>query len=136
MKKNAPLLWILVLAAAIPACKKSGFLDQTVTTSLDETTTFTDSSNAMQFLNNIYSNIGFATDPRRFNGTGYAAGMEAACDEAEGPNASSSNGFIQFATGSVNPTIVPTDAWSTPYSNIRRSISFSNIFPSFPSTAP
>src|SRR5260370_42590200 len=63
--------------------------------------------------------MGFPTVPRRFNGGGYAAGLEAACDEAEGPNASSSNGFIQFATGSVNPTVVPSDALSVPYSNIR-----------------
>ena len=48
-----------------------------------------------------------------------AAGLDAACDEAEGPNASSSNGFTMFATGTVNPSIVPTDAWSTPYTMIR-----------------
>jgi len=119
MKKNMSVLWIFVLVAMIPACQKSGFLDRTVLTNLDETTTFADSSNAMQFLNNIYSNIGFATDPRRFSGNGYSAGLEAACDEAEGPNAASSNGFNQFATGSVNPTIVPNDAWAVPYSNIR-----------------
>src|SRR6202000_1178477 len=113
MRKDALFLLILVLAAMVPACKKSGFLDQTVTTSLDETSTFTDSSNAMQFLNNIYNNIGFATDPKRFtNGppSTFWAGLEAACDEAEGPNAASSNGFIQFATGSVNPNVVPSDA--------------------------
>lgn len=103
----------------LPACSKTGFLDQTVTTSLNETSTFTDSANAMAFLNNIYSAAGFASDPRRFNGGSYAAGLEAACDEAEGPNASSSNGFIQFATGTVNPSVVPDDAWSIPYSNIR-----------------
>ena len=95
------------LAGVLFSCKKTSFLDQTVTTSLDEGTTFSDSSNAMQFLNNIYVNIGFATDPRRFANGGYAAGLEAASDEAEGPNAASTNGFIQFATGSVNPTIVP-----------------------------
>ena len=116
------LLLALILGAAVailPACSKTGFLDQTVTTSLDETTTFTDSANAMAFLNNIYSAAGFASDPRRFNGGSYAAGLEAACDEAEGPNASSSNGFIQFATGTVNPSVVPDDAWRIPYSNIR-----------------
>ena len=116
------LLLALILGAAVailPACSKTGFLDQTVTTSLDETTTFTDSANAMAFLNNIYSAAGFASDPRRFSGGSYAAGLEAACDEAEGPNASSSNGFIQFATGTVNPSVVPDDAWSIPYSNIR-----------------
>jgi hypothetical protein len=75
----------------------------------------------MQFLNNIYVNIGLAQDPRRFSpvGANYAAGLEAACDEAEGPNASSTNGFIQFATGSVNPTVVPDDVWKTGYSNVR-----------------
>jgi len=105
--------------AILPACSKTGFLDQTVTTSLNETTTFTDSANAMAFLNNIYSAAGFASDPRRFSGGSYAAGLEAACDEAEGPNASSSNGFIQFATGTVNPSVVPDDAWSISWSNIR-----------------
>ena len=117
------------LAGMLTSCKKSGFLDQTVTTSLDETTTFSDSSNAMQFLNNIYVNIGFATDPRRFNN---GAGLEAACDEAEGPNAASTNGFIQFATGSVNPTIVPSDAWSTCYSNIRAVNQFLKHIPIIP----
>jgi len=133
MIKNTyfPLI-LLVLTIAVPACKKTGFLDQTVTTSLDETTTFADSSNAMQFLNNIYSNIGFATDPRRFKGGGYSAGLEAACDEAEGPNASSTNGFIQFATGSVNPSVVPNDAWGTPYSNIRAVNQFLKHLPGIP----
>ena len=108
-------LWVLVASA----CTKTGFLDQTVTSSLNETTTFTDSSNAMSFLNGIYTTVGFAADPKRFIGGSYAAGLEAACDEAEGPNASSTNGFIQFATGTVNPSVVPTDAWALPYGNIR-----------------
>src|SRR3954465_12448380 len=114
MKKLAiAVLTISVLMALVTACKKSSFLDQTVTSSLDENSTFSDSSNAMQFLNNIYVDIGFATDPRRFANLAntYGGGLEAACDEAEGPNASSTNGFIQFATGSVNPTVVPDDAW-------------------------
>ncbi|HUP13561.1 MAG TPA: hypothetical protein VM187_15155, partial [Niastella sp.] len=122
MKKLAiAVLLFFGLAAVHFSCKKSGFLDQTVTSSLDEGTTFTDSSNAMQFLNNIYVNIGFATDPRRFTqiGASWGGGLEAASDEAEGPNAASTNGFIQFATGSVNPTIVPNDAWRICYSSIR-----------------
>ena len=133
MKKLAFLtLLFFGLAAVFPSCKKSGFLDPTVTTSLDETSTFSDSSNAMQFLNNIYVSIGFATDPRRFTNGSFAGGLEAACDEAEGPNASSSNGFIQFATGSVNPTVVPTDAWSTCYSNIRAVNQFLKHIPVIP----
>ena len=96
MKKLAiAMLLFSGLAAVLSACKKTSFLDQTVTSSLDENSTFSDSSNAMQFLNNIYVNIGFATDPRRFTNGTYAAGLEAACDEAEGPNAASTNGFVE-----------------------------------------
>jgi hypothetical protein len=109
---------ILPLALTI-ACKKNSFLASTVTNNLDSTTVFKDSTYAMEFLNGIYTNIGFATDPKRFNSGGQVAGLESACDEAEGPNLSASNGFTMFATGTVNPTIVPTDAWSTPYTQIR-----------------
>jgi hypothetical protein len=135
MKKLAiAMLLFSGLTAVLSACKKTSFLDQTVTSSLDEGSTFSDSSNAMQFLNNIYVNIGFATDPRRFSNTAgtYGAGLEAACDEAEGPNAASTNGFIQFATGSVNPTIVPDDAWKICYSNIRAVNQFLKHIPVIP----
>jgi len=135
MKKLAiAVLTISVLMALVTACKKTSFLDQTVTSSLDENTTFSDSSNAMQFLNNIYVDLGFATDPRRFTnvpGT-FGAGLEAACDEAEGPNAASTNGFIQFATGSVNPTVVPDDAWKKCYANIRAVNQFLKHLPVIP----
>jgi len=134
MKKLAFVALLFTGSSAFfSACKKTGFLDQTVTTSLDETSTFSDSSNAMQFLNNIYVNIGFATDPRRFTDLiSFAAGLEAACDEAEGPNAASTNGFIEFATGSVNPTIVPSDAWSICYTNIRAVNQFLKHIPVIP----
>jgi hypothetical protein len=135
MKKLAiAVCLICALMAMLTACKKTSFLDQTVTTSLDENTTFKDSSNAMQFLNNIYVNIGFATDPRRFSNTAgtFGAGLEAACDEAEGPNAASTNGFIQFATGSVNPTVVPDDAWKICYANIRAVNQFLKHIPIIP----
>lgn len=117
------------------SCKKGGFLDQTVTTSLNEQTTFSDSVNAMAFLNNIYVNIGFATDPRRFSGGGYAAGLDASSDEAEGPNASTSNGFVQFATGTVSPSVVPDDAWRVPYANIRAVNQFLKHLPTIPFNA-
>lgn len=126
----------LGLAAVFSSCKKSGFLDQTVTTSLSEQTTFSDSSNAMAFLSNIYTNIGFATDPKRYNNgpvnMTYAAGLEAACDEAEGPSAPSTNGFIQFSTGSVNSTVVPTDAWNICYTQIRAVNQFLKHIPVIP----
>lgn len=117
------------------SCKKNSFLDQTVTSSLDENATFSDSANSMAFLNQIYVDIGFAQDPRRFGGNGYAAGLEAACDEAEGPNASSSNGFIQFATGTVNASVVPDDAWRIPYKNIRAVNQFLKHLPTIPFSA-
>lgn len=137
MKKQC-IPWILSVAGLLVifgACQKSGFLDQTTTTSLNEKSTFSDSANAMAFLNNIYTQIGFASDPKRFNGGSYAAGLEASSDEAEGPNASSSNGFIQFATGTVNPTIVPADAWSISYNNIRAVNQFLQHLPVIPFSA-
>jgi hypothetical protein len=135
MKKLAiAALLFFGLVAVFNSCKKASFLDQTVTSSLDEETTFSDSSNAMQFLNNIYVNIGFAGDPRRFtqSGVNWAGGLEAASDEAEGPNAASTNGFIQFATGSVNPSIVPNDAWRICYANIRAVNQFLKHIPVIP----
>jgi hypothetical protein len=119
MRKNIALSAVLAVCIAMGACKKNGYLSATQTSNLDSTKVFTDSTYAMEFLNNLYVNIGFATDPERFNGGSYAAGLESACDEAEGPNASSSNGFTMFALGTVTPTVVPTDAWGTSYGMIR-----------------
>ena len=137
MKKKDHLLFacMALFVLLVTACSKSGFLDQTVTSSLNEKTTFSDSANSMAFLNNIYTNIGFASDPRRFSGSGYAAGLDASSDEAEGPNASSLNGFIQFATGSVNPSVVPDDAWNIPYTNIRSVNQFLKHLPVIPFNA-
>jgi hypothetical protein len=131
---SSALVTTLMLAGLF-SCKKSGFLDQTVTSSLDEKSTFSDSTNSMAFLNQIYVDIGFTQDPRRFSASGYAAGLEAASDEAEGPNASSSNGFVQFATGSVNPSVVPDDAWRIPYKNIRAVNQFLKHLPTIPFSA-
>jgi starch-binding outer membrane protein, SusD/RagB family len=130
-----PVASFVLAVLLVSSCKKDSFLDQTVTSSLNEETTFSDSANSMAFLNNIYSNIGFATDPRRFSGSNYAAGLDASSDEAEGPNASSVNGFIQFATGSVNPSIVPDDAWGLPYANIRAVNQFLKHLPVIPFSA-
>jgi starch-binding outer membrane protein, SusD/RagB family len=121
-------LVLIALTMAVPACKKTGFLASTVTSNLDSNTVFTDSSYAMQFLNTLYAHAGFAADPKRFfnqgTGNGVGGGLDASCDEAEGPNVTSSNGFTMFATGTVNPSIVPTDAWSTPYTMIRAANQF------------
>lgn len=136
MKRNnfLQIAGISLAVFLLTSCKKDGFLDQTVTSSLNEATTFSDSANSMAFLNNIYTSIGFTSDPRRFGGSGFSAGLDASSDEAEGPNASSVNGFIQFATGSVNPSIVPDDAWNVPYSNIRSVNQFLKHLPIIPFT--
>jgi len=119
MRKISLWTYVILLLSFATACKKNSFLAATVSTNLDSTTVFQDSTKAIQFLNAIYLNIGFASDPKRFTSGSDIAGLESACDEAEGPNLSASNGFTMFATGTVNPTIVPTDAWGTPYTEIR-----------------
>jgi hypothetical protein len=135
LKRFSYTVFVVIILVSVVACKKSSFLDETVTTSLNEATTFSDSANSMAFLNNIYTSIGFATDPRRFSGGNFAAGLDASSDEAEGPNASSVNGFIQFATGSVNPSGVPDDAWAIPYANIRAVNQFLKHLPKIPFSA-
>src|SRR5258708_2406449 len=115
---------VVLLLFFVPACKKSSYLTATVISNLDSNDVFKDSTYSMEFLNNIYTKAGFAADPKRFNGGSFAAGLDAASDEAEGPNASSSNGFTMFATGTVNPSIVPSDVWANGYSMIRAANQF------------
>jgi hypothetical protein len=96
-------------------CSKE-FLNQTKTTDLTEENTFSDSARSIDFLTQIYSNIDFSFNPARFNGL---AGLESACDEAEGPTANTLTTYNQFATGSVSAYSISNDAWSISYSNIR-----------------
>ncbi|RZL02297.1 MAG: RagB/SusD family nutrient uptake outer membrane protein, partial [Pedobacter sp.] len=42
-------------------------------------------------------------------------------DEAEGASSGAINTYIQFATGTVNPSIITDDVWRISYTNIRRS---------------
>lgn len=98
------------------SCGKKNFLDQTETTNLDEQTVFSDSARTVAFLTNIYIDIGFAESATRF-GNG---GLDASCDEAEPQKSATVTTSVQFATGTVNPSIISADAWNTPYTNIRR----------------
>lgn len=98
------------------SCGKKNFLDQTETTNLNEQTVFTDSARTVAFLTNIYIDIGFAESATRF-GNG---GLDAASDEAEPQKSATVTTSIQFATGTVNPSIISNDAWNLPYTNIRR----------------
>lgn len=105
-------LGIFILAS----CGKKNFLDQTETNNLNEQTVFTDSARTVAFLTNIYVDIGFAENATRF-GNG---GLDAACDEAEPQKSATVTTSVQFATGTVNPSIISNDAWNLPYTNIRR----------------
>ena len=100
----------------LAACGKKNFLDQTETTNLNEQTVFTDSARTVAFLTNIYIDIGFAENATRFDN----GGLDAACDEAEPQKSATVTTSIQFATGTVNPSIISADAWNLPYTNIRR----------------
>lgn len=98
------------------SCGKKNFLDQTETSNLNGQTVFSDSARTVAFLTNIYVDIGFTENATRF-GNG---GLDAACDEAEPQKSASITTSVQFATGTVNPSIISKDAWDLPYANIRR----------------
>lgn len=103
----------LLLAAS---CSKNRFLEGTNTTNLNEQTVFSDSTYAMNFLNNIYSDVGFSFSPTRFSDNG---GLDAASSEADVPRVGVAATSVGFATGSVTPATVTDDAWKTCYKQIR-----------------
>lgn len=115
MNKSQLTFCALAFLACI-ACSKQGFLDQTQSSDLNEEVVFSDSTYTINFLSGIYGDIGFATWPKRFGG----GGLDASTDEAEGKKLDTINTFIQFATGTVNSNIITNDAWTKPYTNIRR----------------
>lgn len=100
----------------ITACTKENFLDKTATTDLDEQSVFSDSARSMDFLSNIYASVDFSFSLSRFNS---AAGLDAGCDEAEGPLSSTVTTYNQFASGGVTAFSIATDAWNNSYSQIR-----------------
>src|SRR5690606_32910256 len=111
----APVCLCLGLFTLV-SCGKKNFLDQTATSNLDEQSVFSDSARTVAFLTNIYVDIGFTESATRV-GNG---GLDAACDEAEPQKSASMTAAVQFATGTVNPSIISSDAWNLPYTNIRR----------------
>ncbi|WP_157273985.1 RagB/SusD family nutrient uptake outer membrane protein [Pedobacter sp. BAL39] len=116
MKKSSFLLISASLCACLYSCQKESFLDQTQSTDLDEKAVFADSTYTVDFLSGIYVDIGFSTWPKRFG----RGGLDASTDEAEGAASGAINTYIQFATGTVNPSIITNDVWSISYTNIRR----------------
>lgn len=98
------------------ACESGGFLDETETTDLDQQTVFSDSTYTTAFLTDIYTGIGFDTELGRFG----SGGPQTATDEAEPKKLANITTDIQFATGTVNPVVISSDAWREPYSYIRK----------------
>lgn len=117
MKKSLLLLVVLTSFAFLYSCKKGNFLDKTESTDLNEQAVFADSAYTMDFLSGIYTDIDYEVNPARF---GEGGGLDAASDESEGASSGSVNTYIQFATGTVTPSIITNDAWKVPYTNIRR----------------
>lgn len=126
MDKALSFISLVLLSVVVVSCKKESFLGKTKSTDLDEKTVFADSTYTMNFLNGIYSDIGFSVAPDRFRmktASGIylnGGGLDAASDEAEGALSGSVNTYIQFASGTVNPAIITDDAWRISYTNIRR----------------
>ncbi|RYY30385.1 MAG: RagB/SusD family nutrient uptake outer membrane protein [Sphingobacteriaceae bacterium] len=136
MKKFYNYIFGIVLLLFAYSCKKDGFLAQTQTTNLSETTVFADSANTVAFLSNIYSNIGFSFNPGRFVYGPLGAqvtngGLDAASDEAEvfTPGGSTA---LAFETGTINAAVVTDDAYTRSYSNIRAVNQFLKNLPGAP----
>ncbi|MGN6416446.1 MAG: RagB/SusD family nutrient uptake outer membrane protein [Pseudobacter sp.] len=122
----------LALFTLALACNKGEFLDKTATTDLDERAVFSDSARTMEFLTGIYADIAYSFNPFRF---GNGGGLESASDEAEGGGSNSSNGYTQWAVGSINSNSFSVgDAWNTSYANIRRTNIFFKNLPGSPLT--
>jgi len=98
------------------SCAKQGFLDQTVTSDLTEDLVFSDSSYTVQFLNDIYRDIGFSEHANRF-GNG---GLDAACDESRPQQSVNVTTTVLFSSGTITASSIATDAWTKPYANIRK----------------
>lgn len=98
------------------SCGKQGFLDQTVTSDLDEDLVFSDSSYTIEFLNEIYREIGFSEHPNRFEN----GGLDAASDESRPQRSVNATTSVLFSSGTITAASVTNDAWVKPYANIRR----------------
>jgi hypothetical protein len=124
MKKLLPYILFTLMIGGM-SCSERGFLDETVTTDLDIDVVFGDSTYTAGFLNDIYRDIGFDTDPDRFAPGG---GLQTASDEARFRRSSTITTDVMFATGTINPVLVSNDVWRICYANIRKvNVFFENI---------
>ncbi len=115
------LIYFFLTVGCLSSCSKQGFLDETETTDLDESKVFADSTYTTAFLSDIYTQVGFSSDPGRFSAafTNHG-GLQTASDEAEPRISSDITTDLQFITGTINPVVVTNDAWNICYSNVRK----------------
>ena len=119
--KSHYLIYFFLTIGCLSSCSKQGFLDETETTDLDESKVFADSTYTTAFLSDIYTQVGFSSDPGRFSATfTNHGGLQTASDEAEPRISSDITTDLQFITGTINPVVVTNDAWNTCYSNVRK----------------
>jgi starch-binding outer membrane protein, SusD/RagB family len=132
MIKLRSIYFVLLCVTALSCRKESDFLDKKTVTDLNEQTTFSDSARTMNFLVGIYSDIGFSASPSRFESR---SGVNVASDEAEGYLIGGNQWHVRFANAVINPLIIPEDAWTTSYANIRRANVFLRNLPNAPLSA-
>ncbi len=110
---------LMIIGIATPlfiSCSKQGFLDQTVTSDLTEEMVFSDSLYTVQFLNDIYRDIGFSEHPNRFEN----GGLDAASDESRPQRSIDVTTSVLFSSGTITAASIESDGWLTPYQNIRK----------------
>lgn len=123
------LTWAFVGTALLTACKKD-FLDQKTLSAVDEGAVYRDSSKTLGVINNLYGNIGFSFNARRFNNTG----LDAACDESEPISDPTIFTYI-ISNGGVNPSNADKTTWTTVYQMVRSANIFLKNKDSIPVTA-
>ena len=127
------LFILAVVLTLCVSCSQEGFLDQTETTDLDEATVFSDSTYTTGFLTDIYTAIGFSSEPSRFGGfSGTTGGLQTASDEAEPRVSPDITTDLQFITGTLNAVTVSDRPWGLCYTYIRKANKFLKHLPETP----
>jgi hypothetical protein len=116
-------------ALLFTACKKD-FLDQKTLSAVDEAAVYRDSAKSLGVINNLYSNLGFSFNARRFNNTG----LDAACDESEPVSDPTIFTYI-ISNGGVNPSNADKTTWTTVFQMVRSANIFLKNKDSIPVTA-
>ncbi|MBC7888244.1 MAG: RagB/SusD family nutrient uptake outer membrane protein [Ferruginibacter sp.] len=108
----------MVLFIGVSSCKKATFLDDKSTTALTDDAVFTDSTRTMAFVTRMYEEIGFNFYKGRWEGSGTT---EQATDDGEYTLGSTARRTVGLWAGVYNPVnFMHGDAWTLPWTNIRR----------------